>query len=401
MPSYDARRILDLTKAALAPFAERAFAEHFGGFWVEKLSALGLKGPRAREGVDAGARWDSQVLLKSIQVTWNDVFRSRLPEAARSYIGELKALRNSDAHEEPVPEDDLLRAADTARRLALAAGAKDVAEELATLVQMQAPGTARTQTPGPRLTAAPAASAGSSDASPWTVLNEQPLLVKAREEFGVASINPFYSNPEHTLREGPIYLVAQNPGGVPGEIPSQTREKPLDHPPRPAHRRDWCKPLDEVWGTEGTNYQRNIRFLAEELLPGGAEGLRDTFCTNAVFVRGDLSAARVARDLWDLCRPWHVAWLQRVKPRVILCLGNGEGASAYAWFARLVQRRSQHPEVPTSNTAFRLKSCEGDLLGTHATVIGMPHPARWSPSAAGSRHAVEEARRRVRAALER
>lgn len=236
----------------------------------------------------------------------------------------------------------------------------------------------------------------------WDVLDYEPLLAKAREQFEDASINPFYSNPDHTLREGAVYLVAQNPGGDAREIPSQTREKPLDHPPRAAQRVDWCKPLDEVWGIDGTNYQRNIVFLAEQLLPGGSEALRETFCTNGVFVRGRLGAPRVdVSGIWALCRPWHEAWLRRVSPRVLICLGNGKNSGPYSWFTGLLHDRTEHQEVPTYNRAFSLKSCEGRLLGTPVTVIGTPHPSRWHPGAPGSAKALAEARRLMRTALAR
>lgn len=389
-------RVLDLVKRSLVPFAERAFEKQFGGFWPEKVRD---RVPATSLGSNGRPKWDAQAVLKAVRVTWNEVFRSLLSEHSLTYVVELLHFRNDVVHDKvALTPDYVRRGADTARLLAVAIDDKVAAGELATFL-------------APTIPAAPVAPIPASSpkvvghddirdlpegVSPWDVLQDQRLLSLARERFGVASLNPFYSNPDRTLRESTLYIVSQNPGGKAAAIPSQTRDKPLDHPPRAASRTDWCKILDESWGEDGTNYQRNLKWLADRLLDSGSEALRTTFCTNAVFARGDLTANGAGAALWSACRPWHQAWLGVVKPRVLLCLGNAEEMSSYTWLTRLVEVQRQLPDTPTYNRSFRLKACEGLLNGSPVLVLGTPHPARWHPSR--SEGAITEVMRLLRTA---
>lgn len=235
---------------------------------------------------------------------------------------------------------------------------------------------------------------------PWDVLTDKAIIGTARQVCGTASLNPLYSNPAITLREGALYVAGQNPGGDPRVYGSQDRHEPLDHPRRPAHRKDWCKLLDE--DDRDTTYRESLRFLVSKALPGGLEGLRDAFCTNALFMRGNVNALSAAdkRALWHVCRPWHQQWLGIVKPKVILCLGNDGGASAYAWFKSMLDGVADQPETPTY-TNYRLKVCEGEFEGRPVVLIGTPNPSRWSSSSPKSANAVANVAAIVRERLGR
>ncbi|MDB4909148.1 MAG: ATPase superfamily-like protein [Gemmatimonadetes bacterium] len=74
----------------------------------------------ARKGSSAD---DIQGLLKLVLDQWNDVFAGVLPAVARSYLHELRDVRNRWAHEETFSGSEADRAVDTARQLAIAIGA--------------------------------------------------------------------------------------------------------------------------------------------------------------------------------------------------------------------------------------------------------------------------------------
>ncbi len=76
----------------------------------EKLSAIGTPEERF-------ARLDIHALLMIMWELWNEVFRDELGHAGRSYISELREVRNRWAHQQTFTVDDTHRALDTMRRL--------------------------------------------------------------------------------------------------------------------------------------------------------------------------------------------------------------------------------------------------------------------------------------------
>lgn len=227
----------------------------------------------------------------------------------------------------------------------------------------------------------------------WGAASDEHVVQQARRAFGAVSVNVFYTNPEATLRPGALYIAGQNPGGDPRSIPSQREETPLDLPQRRAERQDWCKFLDESWDT---HYRENVKFMVGKTLAGGVPDLRQAFCTNALFMRGALSRNGVDLDsLWAVCRPWHIRWFDIVKPRAVICLGNGQETSAYAWFKSLLSDVRELPGVPTYNN-FRLKIAKGLFERREVALIGTPNPSRWSASHSTSAEALSTIRQVLR-----
>jgi hypothetical protein len=238
-----------------------------------------------------------------------------------------------------------------------------------------------------------AGSAPSNEMNFWNAAKDETVTEQARRAFGAVSANVFYTNPDVTLRPGALYIAGQNPGGDPRSIPSQREDTPLDHPQRRAERPDWCKFLDEGWDT---HYRENVKYMVGKTLAGGVPDLRQAFCTNALFMRGALSRHGIDLDgLWAACRPWHIRWLTIVQPRAVLCLGNGDGASSYAWFTSLLSDVRELPGVATYNN-FRLKIARGLFNGREVTLIGTPNPSRWSASHATSAEALSTIRQVLR-----
>jgi len=100
----------ELVRDALAKYVEQEFraVEQDGWLSLWPSSEFDNGKPKLH---------DPSALLKAIRNTWNDVFKGRLDDKARSYTNELLEWRHEHAHFEPVDTDDALRILDTAARL--------------------------------------------------------------------------------------------------------------------------------------------------------------------------------------------------------------------------------------------------------------------------------------------
>jgi hypothetical protein len=67
---------------------------------------------------------DIQKLINEMLSNWQDVFAKRLPLVVRSYLYELRDIRNRWAHEEPFSRDEAARALSTISLVAKATGAE-------------------------------------------------------------------------------------------------------------------------------------------------------------------------------------------------------------------------------------------------------------------------------------
>lgn len=113
---------LALLSQGLAPFVERECMAKYGQGWVDALghNDLGIK----------VSKTDAQFLLKAMWDTWNEVFRTKLSQTDRTYVSELRDMRNRWAHQETFSTDDAYRALDTTHRLLLDVSAADQAVEV-------------------------------------------------------------------------------------------------------------------------------------------------------------------------------------------------------------------------------------------------------------------------------
>ena len=108
-------------REGLAPFVELSLRSRLGKDWAARLDAnwpFALS--RARDGK---IEWDSQAVLRAMADNWQSVFRETLGHAERSWVSELREIRNAFAHEKPFSSEDTYRALDTAQRLLASVGA--------------------------------------------------------------------------------------------------------------------------------------------------------------------------------------------------------------------------------------------------------------------------------------
>lgn len=104
-------QMLELLRAGLQPFVERELKSEYKGGWL-KQAAYSLRDFDAND-----PHFDAHALLVLMTDNWQSVFKDTLGHAERSYVGELRTVRNDWAHQKPFSTDDTERALDTASRL--------------------------------------------------------------------------------------------------------------------------------------------------------------------------------------------------------------------------------------------------------------------------------------------
>jgi predicted AAA+ superfamily ATPase len=133
--------IMDALKAGLGPFVLREFNATYGGIFLQEIELTLTTNAYASEHLPdvstALQKVDVHGWLNLMWRKWNEVFRTKLGHAERSFVSELIRARNDWAHQAPFTNDDAYRVADTATRLLEAVGApkeaqacKDIAQEL-------------------------------------------------------------------------------------------------------------------------------------------------------------------------------------------------------------------------------------------------------------------------------
>lgn len=114
--------LLDRLTEELIPYVESRLRRVHGESWGE-VAAKSLRERRAMvDPQDGTFPWDAQVILAVMWDQWNECFRQELDPTQRSFVNELRELRNRWAHQGVITVDDAIRGADTARRLLEAIG---------------------------------------------------------------------------------------------------------------------------------------------------------------------------------------------------------------------------------------------------------------------------------------
>ena len=120
-------KALELLNLGLEPFVEREMKVHYRERWpeVSKAYARQAQSPSSKA---KAAHWDTQALLGMMWEQWNDVFKKTLGQAERTWVSELREVRNKWAHQEAFTTDDTYRALDSTQRLLTAVAAQEAAE---------------------------------------------------------------------------------------------------------------------------------------------------------------------------------------------------------------------------------------------------------------------------------
>jgi hypothetical protein len=89
---------LELLKQGLTSFVEREMQAAHGDSWP----AVAFSSLRETHGyLDGNSDLDAHALLVLMWGQWNEVFRRTLGHAERTYVSELREVRNNWAHQKP------------------------------------------------------------------------------------------------------------------------------------------------------------------------------------------------------------------------------------------------------------------------------------------------------------
>lgn len=118
---------LGLLTQGLAPFVARECKAKYGDNWVQEVARVDTAASSSGRKVSPT---DAQFLLKIVWDEWHAVFRNVLGQTERTYVSELRDIRNRWAHQNAFSTDDAYRALDSMHRLLLAVSAADEAVEV-------------------------------------------------------------------------------------------------------------------------------------------------------------------------------------------------------------------------------------------------------------------------------
>ena len=118
-------KALDLLRTGLGPYAEREVQTYVKASGM--TDSLDRLSQDERLGNKPITEWDAAALLKLMTIPdiWKAVFERTLGSAERSYVNELRDVRNRWAHQQTFNGDDTERALDTAARLLAAVSAPE------------------------------------------------------------------------------------------------------------------------------------------------------------------------------------------------------------------------------------------------------------------------------------
>ena len=190
-----------------------------------------------------------------------------------------------------------------------------------------------------------------------------------------------YSSHETICRdeEVEVYLIGLNPGGTGSSVT-------LDQCRVGNMTRTDNAYLHEEWGNFKAGeapLQKRVQWLLKQL---GLE-IEKVFATNLVFMQSRKVATfkeDVGIDIKvaaDACWPVHEAFLNIVRPRLILAISNGkQDFSTYSYMLNTCKEIKQVPTIHSYHT-FHLKGFHTSISGQNVFVAGLPHLSHYIPNA--------------------
>ncbi|MBN2570049.1 MAG: hypothetical protein JXB42_11520 [Deltaproteobacteria bacterium] len=210
------------------------------------------------------------------------------------------------------------------------------------------------------------------------------------EQLKALKYSVFYTNPLNTLKEGPVYYLGFNPGGSIEKEGDFKNFEDLTY--FKEKKKDWCDFVDEAWPQKDKTFppgkaplQRRVKVALEEILSllNVEVNIRNVFCTNLYFFRSNKAVDIFEYEKYD-CWNYHKEFLKIVRPKLIVCNGNGEKFSAYANLKNNMIKPSTNMkknEPSHQYGKYFMKSflIENSTWGiSNVLVIGFPHLSRFA-----------------------
>ena len=179
-----------------------------------------------------------------------------------------------------------------------------------------------------------------------------------------------------------LCIMGFNPGGDPDKIETSVVKSLEDIKENHCSYEDECWKCPKDWDCQNKEHfgikphQKRVKLLAKIL----GYDIRKVLAVNAIFIRStnskNLQGHTESTKLFEECWPVHRLFLSIVKPKVILCLGNGEVMSSFALLReKLALKPDQirsHGQVKVFSSAIAVSG--GETINSH--VIGVRHPSQ-------------------------
>ncbi len=146
---------------------------------------------------------------------------------------------------------------------------------------------------------------------------------------------------------------------------------------------DYCDyEADWGWREGEAPHQKRVKEYARLL---GEPDIKRVFAANAIFLRSrDQGSFPNANEMWKRSWPVHQFFLSIVRPKFIVCLGNGDGMSSFSLLASVANGIPRHSYFGQKKSFRDGKWFDGvfDVDGGQLVckVIGVPHPSRFGIS---------------------
>lgn len=211
-----------------------------------------------------------------------------------------------------------------------------------------------------------------------TALSIEDFASRIPPQVGTRSGKVFYSGRRAFSLPSALYVLGINPGGSPENyltetVASHTHQVLFSHPA------EWSAYRDESWelrppGTYGMAPRVLHLFERLRLEPHAVP------CSNVVFVRSRSEAdlASELPSLVEVCWPFHQHVIERLAPKVVLCLGSGAGAIVRQ---RLGAHREVSKFVERNDRRWVSRSYEANR-GQRVVVVTHPSRVDWLNPAA-------------------
>ena len=192
----------------------------------------------------------------------------------------------------------------------------------------------------------------------------------------VYGMRPWYCSASSIEKGAEVAFIGANPGGG---AESEATDRQLGVLNWPYDYDDYCAWLDDRhWKGSGPSHQKRA-WKAFEILFGQRwrEVLRSAACFEIVPLRS-IGVGALSDETWRRGAALAMEVLAHVRPRVIVCNGNGEGKSVWGVLRGSNLGIEKEKKVEVYGT-FRLKVgriAHGEIAG--AEVIGLPHLARMN-----------------------
>jgi hypothetical protein len=179
-----------------------------------------------------------------------------------------------------------------------------------------------------------------------------------------------------TLKPGDFYFLGFNPAKD-GTNPALSA--------LPFDRHKWSAYVDQCWYCGSPTgcrkagerlHQRQVRRTMKEdlrLIP------EETFATNLIFVESHTAKEIYSESLREICWGVHKKLLAKIRPKCIVCLGNGEDLSAFSVLRKIAKDKTETKTQPASNGTFKGFAGTFDLGDGNPLkpkVVGVRHPSR-------------------------